>query len=90
MLEDYLPFKFNNNTLFIKSESSAVFNEKILNKGENVSLITDAGTPGISAPAYKLIRKAIEIGCKIESIPGPSAVVASLVSSGLPTDRFIF
>ena len=64
--------------------------EKILNKGENVALITDAGTPGISDPAYKLIRKAIEIGCNIESIPGPSAVVASLTSSGLPTDRFIF
>ena len=64
--------------------------EKLLNKGENVALITDAGTPGISDPAYKLIRKAIEIGCNIESIPGSSAVVASLTSSGLPTDRFIF
>ena len=64
--------------------------EKILNKGENVALITDAGTPGISDPAYKLIRKAIEIGCNIASIPGPSAVIASLTSSGLPTDRFIF
>ena len=64
--------------------------EKILNKGENVALITDAGTPGISDPAYKLIRKAIEIGCIIESIPGASAAVASLTSSGLPTDRFIF
>jgi len=64
--------------------------EKLLNKGENVALITDAGTPGISDPAYKLIRKAIEIGCNIESIPGPSAVVASLTTSGLPTDRFIF
>ena len=64
--------------------------EKILNKGENVALITDAGTPGISDPAYKLIRKAIEIGCNIESIPGRSAVIASLTSSGLPTDRFIF
>ena len=64
--------------------------EKILNQGKNVALITDAGTPGISDPAYKLIRKAIEIGCNIESIPGPSAVVASLTSSGLPTDRFIF
>ena len=64
--------------------------KQILKKGDNVALITDAGTPGISDPAYKLIRKAIEIGCKVESIPGPSAVIASLVSSGLPTDRFIF
>ena len=64
--------------------------KQVLKKGDSVALITDAGTPGISDPAYKLIRKAIEIGCKVESIPGPSAVIASLVSSGLPTDRFIF
>ena len=61
-----------------------------MKKGDGVALVTDAGTPGISDPAYKLIRKAIEIGCKVESMPGPSAVIASLVSSGLPTDRFIF
>ena len=64
--------------------------KQILKKGDSVAIITDAGTPGISDPAYKLIRKAIEIGCKVESIPGPSAVISSLVSSGLPTDRFIF
>ena len=64
--------------------------KQVLKKGDGVALVTDAGTPGISDPAYKLTRKAIEIGCKIESIPGPSAVIASLVLSGLPTDRFIF
>ena len=64
--------------------------KQVLKKGDSVALITDAGTPGISDPAYKLSRKAIEIGCKVESIPGPSAVIASLISSGLPTDRFIF
>ena len=58
--------------------------------GHNVAIITDAGTPAISDPAYKLVRQAIKVGCNIESIPGPSAVLASLVSSGLPTDRFIF
>ena len=58
--------------------------------GHQVAVITDAGTPAISAPAYKLVRQAIKVGCNIESIPGPSAVLASLVSSGLPTDRFIF
>ena len=58
--------------------------------GQNVAIITDAGTPAISDPAYKLVRQAIKVGCNIESIPGPSAVLASLVSSGLPTDRFIF
>ena len=58
--------------------------------GHQVAVITDAGTPSISDPAYKLVRQAIKVGCNIESIPGPSAVLASLVSSGLPTDRFIF
>ena len=63
--------------------------ENLLN-GHHVAVITDAGTPAISDPAYKLVREAIDIGCKIESIPGPSALLASIVSSGLPTDRFIF
>ena len=63
--------------------------EKLLS-GHQVAVITDAGTPAISDPAYKLVRQAIKVGCNIESIPGPSAVLASLVSSGLPTDRFIF
>ena len=58
--------------------------------GHQVAIITAAGTPAISDPAYKLVRQAIKVGCNIESIPGPSAVLASLVSSGLPTDRFIF
>ena len=58
--------------------------------GENISLITDAGTPGISDPAYRLIRAAINSDCRVESIPGASASLAALVASGLPTDRFIF
>ena len=56
----------------------------------DLALVTDAGTPAISDPAYKLVRAAINISCRVESIPGPSAVLASLVASGLPTDRFIF
>ena len=58
--------------------------------GLNIAVITDAGTPGISDPAYKLVRKAIGAGVKIESIPGPSAFLAALTASGLPTDRFLF
>ena len=58
--------------------------------GLNVAVITDAGTPGISDPAYKLVREAIGAGVKIESIPGPSAFLAALTASGLPTDRFLF
>jgi|TARA_B110000263_G_scaffold212926_1_gene196632 16S rRNA (cytidine1402-2'-O)-methyltransferase len=66
-----------------------IIKEKLIN-GCSVAVITDAGTPAISDPAYKLVREAIRINSKIESIPGPSAVLASIVASGLPTDRFIF
>ena len=61
-----------------------------LSSGQNIAVITDAGTPGISDPAYKLIRESINIGAKIESIPGASAFLAALTASGLPTDRFLF
>ena len=64
--------------------------EEILKNNIDVAVITDAGTPAISDPAYKLVRKAIEIGSRIEAIPGASAVLTALVSSGLPTDRFLF
>lgn len=61
-----------------------------LNTGKDVAVVTDAGTPGISDPAYKLIRAAIETNTRVEAIPGPSASITALVASGLPTDRFIF
>ena len=61
-----------------------------LNSGKDIAVVTDAGTPGISDPAYKLIRAAIEEGSRIEAIPGASASITALVASGLPTDRFIF
>jgi len=61
-----------------------------LNTEKDVAVVTDAGTPGISDPAYKLIRAAIESGSRIEAIPGPSASITALTASGLPTDRFIF
>ncbi|MBU0528331.1 16S rRNA (cytidine(1402)-2'-O)-methyltransferase [bacterium] len=61
-----------------------------LQDGKDIAVVTDAGTPGVSDPAYKLIREAIAIGAKVESIPGASAALAALISSGLPTDRFIF
>jgi len=62
---------------------------KLLEK-EDVALVTDAGTPSISDPGYKLIRACIEKGIPVEVIPGPSAVISALVGSGLPTDRFTF
>ena len=61
-----------------------------LHMGSDVAIITDAGTPGVSDPAYKLVRAAIKKGIRVEAIPGSSALLAALVSSGLPTDRFLF
>lgn len=57
---------------------------------EDVALVTDAGTPSISDPGYKLIKACIDKGIQVEVIPGPSAVMTALVGSGLPTDRFLF
>ena len=61
-----------------------------LEAGESVAVVTDAGSPGIADPGYPLVRAAIEAGHRVESIPGPSAVVAALQVSGLPTDAFTF
>jgi len=59
-------------------------------KGQAIALISDAGTPGVSDPGFRLIRHAIEQGIEVIPIPGPSAHVAALVVSGLPTDSFHF
>ena len=61
-----------------------------LKGGNDLAVITDAGTPGISDPAYRLVREAITLSITVESLPGPSAFLAGLTLSGLPTDRFIF
>ena len=61
-----------------------------LKAGENMALITDAGTPGIADPGYNLVRAAIDQGVTVTPIPGPSALIAALSASGLPTDRFSF
>ncbi len=58
--------------------------------GECVAVVSDAGTPGISDPAYRVVRAAVERGVPVVPVPGPSAVMAALVASGLPTDRFVF
>tara|TARA_B100000886_G_scaffold339434_1_gene304913 strand:- start:686 stop:1384 length:699 start_codon:yes stop_codon:yes gene_type:complete len=58
--------------------------------GNDLALISDAGTPGISDPAYSIVRESLKNKIRISSVPGPSAVVSALVSSGLPTDRFLF
>ena len=61
-----------------------------LRGGARIALVTDAGTPAVSDPGYRLVRAAIDAGIRVEAIPGPSAVLAALVSSGLPTDGFVF
>jgi 16S rRNA (cytidine1402-2'-O)-methyltransferase len=58
--------------------------------GENVALITDAGTPAISDPGYRLVSAAMAAGIRVAAVPGPSAAVAAISISGLPTDRFTF
>ncbi|HJS45551.1 MAG TPA: 16S rRNA (cytidine(1402)-2'-O)-methyltransferase [Rhizomicrobium sp.] len=61
-----------------------------LEQGQAVALVSDAGTPLVSDPGYKLVREAIAAGANIVALPGPSAVLAGLTLSGLPTDRFLF
>ena len=61
-----------------------------LEEGQSIALVTDAGTPGISDPAYRLVVAAIEAGINVVPIPGPTAFVAALIASGLPTDSFLF
>ena len=61
-----------------------------LRHGEDVALISDAGTPGIADPGYRLVRAAIDAGIRVVPIPGPSVVTAGLSVAGVPTDRFAF
>ncbi|HET9673047.1 MAG TPA: 16S rRNA (cytidine(1402)-2'-O)-methyltransferase [Actinomycetota bacterium] len=61
-----------------------------LERGARVAVVTDGGMPGVSDPGYRVVRMAVERGIDVRVVPGPSAAVAALVVSGLPTDRFAF
>ena len=74
---------------FNEHGTSAAIIERLL-AGETVALISDAGTPGISDPGFFLVREAVRAGIEVQTLPGATAFVPALVSSGLPCDRFCF
>lgn len=74
---------------FNEHGTSATIVERLL-AGQTVALISDAGTPGISDPGFFLVREAIRAGVEVQCLPGATAFVPALVSSGLPCDRFAF
>lgn len=80
-LESY--FDFN------KEQKGPLLVHRLLN-GDSIAVVSDAGTPGISDPAFNLVRSAIENGIPVVPIPGPTAAITALTVSGLPTDRFVF
>jgi 16S rRNA (cytidine1402-2'-O)-methyltransferase len=61
-----------------------------LQDGANIAIVSDAGTPAVSDPGFRLVRLAAESGVRVVPIPGPTALISALVASGLPTDEFFF
>ena len=74
---------------FNEHGTSAAVIDRLLS-GQNVALISDAGTPGISDPGFFLVREAVRAGIEVVTLPGATALIPALVSSGLPCDRFTF
>ena len=72
-----------------KFKKRSLFIDRLKN-GQSIALVSDAGTPGISDPHYHLVQSALEEGIRVNSIPGPSALLAALTVSGLPMDKFVF
>lgn len=74
---------------FNKEEKAPVLVER-LREGQSVALVSDAGTPAISDPGYFLITQALGAGIRVVPVPGPSALLAALAASGLPSDAFVY
>ena len=63
---------------------------RLIEEGQTVALVSDAGTPGVNDPGYRVVRACVERGLSVVPVPGPTALVAALTASGLPTDEFYF
>jgi 16S rRNA (cytidine1402-2'-O)-methyltransferase len=63
---------------------------ELIKQGSDVAIVSDAGTPAISDPGYRLVRAAVEHNIGIVPLPGPSALISALIAAGLPTDQFFF
>ena len=63
---------------------------RMLESGQHIALLSDAGTPGVSDPGFLLVRACVQAGIAVSCLPGPTAFVPALVMSGLPCDRFVF
>ncbi len=70
--------------------SKSAYLTDLLEHGSDIALISDAGTPGVSDPAYRFVKEATDRGFTVQPVPGPSALLAAIVVSGLPLDRFVF
>lgn len=75
---------------FNEHQTSAQIKKHILEEGLSVALISDAGTPGISDPGFLLVRECAAEGIEVQTLPGATACIPAIVSSGLPCDRFCF
>lgn len=75
---------------FNEHQTSAQIKRQILEEGLSVALISDAGTPGISDPGFLLVRECAAEGIEVQTLPGATACIPAIVSSGLPCDRFCF
>lgn len=87
----HLEIKKDMTVLNDANEENVIYNVILkLEQGLNIALVSDAGTPLISDPGFKLVREARKKGIKVEPIPGASSVTSALSASGLPTDKFMF